>query len=318
MTLLRPSTLLCLLAISLPAAAQQRRPAAAATPPSRLTAQATYEVVPPAQADGCESAYRSTSVRYTVVGSTVSEGNPPHLVLQETTRILMCESMEGPTEAQVTVVARPAMRPGAAPSWTIRQRGEIGALADDYPGEPLYRITEYGCCASENLDTYYSLVTGRALFTADNPLLFIDAAPFGTGLVAIHDGAAAGPIPGASENDTTLIALISFGNTRAPGQRVQLRGPSGVYSVLRQELLARGPNGQEKRGSTLGINDELTAAWTVWVVMELEAITSADVTARIEIPIEGGRLAPAKARAPAGYRVVAAPSRACAGGAHCP
>jgi hypothetical protein len=304
-------------ALSLPAAAQQRTVPSAAQP-SRLTAQAGYEVVPPAQADGCESAYRSTSVRYTVVGSRYSEGNPPHLVLQETTRILMCESMEGPTEAQVTVVARPAMRPGAAPAWTIRQRGEIGAVADDYPGEPLYRITEYGCCGSENLDTYYSLVTGRALFTADNPLLFIDAEPFGTGLVAIHDGAAAGSIPGATENDRTLIALIAFGNTRTPGQHVQLRGPSGDFSVFRQELVARGPNGQVKRGSTLGINDELTAAWSVSVVLELESITSADTTARIEIPIEGGRLAPAKARVPAGFRVVAVPTRACAGRAVCP
>lgn len=306
-----------LLALSLPAAAQQR-PVPSATQPSRLTAQAGYEVVPPAQADGCESAYRSTSVRYTVVGSTVSEGNPPHLVLQETTRILMCQSMEGPTEAQITVTARPAMRPGAAARWTIRQRGEIGAVADDYPGEPLYRITEYGCCGSENLDTYYSLVTGRALFTADNPLLFIDAEPFGTGLVAIHDGAAAGPIPGAAENDRTLIALIAFGNTRTPGQHVQLRGPSGDFSVFRQELVARGPNGQVKRGATLGINDELTAAWSVSVVLELESITSADTTARVEIPIEAGRLAPARARVPAGFRVVAAPTRACAGRAVCP
>lgn len=307
MTLLRVTALI-LLSIPLPAAAQ-RRPAAPATTPSRLSAQAGYEVVPPARADGCQSAYRSTSVRYTVVGSTVSEGNPPHLVLQETTRILMCESMEGPTEAQITVVARPAMRPGAAPLWTIRQRGEIGAVADDFPGEPLYRVTEYGCCASENLDTYYSLITGRALFTADNPLLFIDAEPFGTGLVAIHDGAAAGPIPGAAENDPTLVALITFGNTRSPGQQVHLRGPSPDFSVFRQELVARGPDGQEKRGATLGINDELTPAWSVWVVMELESLTSADTTVRVEIPIEAGRLALAKARVPAGFRVAAAPAR---------
>lgn len=280
--------------------AQQRAAPAAAQ--RRLSATSSYEALP--RTENCTNGYRTTSVRYTVVGSQYSEGSPPHLVLEEKTSIEQCENLEGPTNAEVSVVARPARDPAARPLWIVRRRGEAGAVADESPSEPMYRITEYGCCGSENLDTYYSLATGRVLFTADHPLLYLDAAPFGTGLVAVHDVMAADAPPGAA-NDRTLVAAISFGGTRAPGQRVLLRGPSSDYRVFAMELVGRGPNGQVKRGQNLGINDELTAAWSVAVVLELEAVTGAGGTARVEIPIENGRLAVAKARVPAGFRVVA-------------
>ncbi|HKP74582.1 MAG TPA: hypothetical protein VJT67_03520, partial [Longimicrobiaceae bacterium] len=283
------------------AAHGQQRPATGAAAARRLSAQSSYEALP--RSENCTNGYRTTSVRYTVVGSQYSEGNPPHLVLEEKTSIEQCENLEGPTTAEVAVVARPARNPAAQPLWTIRRRGEAGGVADEFPGEPMYRLTEYGCCGSENLDTYYSLATGRRLFTADHPLLFIDAAPFGTGLVAVHDVFASDPPPGAA-NERTLIAAVSFGGTREPGQRVLLRGPTSDYRVFAMELVARGPNGQVKRGQNLGINDELTAAWSVAVVLELEAVTGEGGTARVEIPIENGRLAVAKARVPAGFRVV--------------
>jgi len=280
------------------AAPAQQRPAAPAA--GRLSAQSSYEALP--RRENCTGGYRITSVRYTVVGTQLSEGNPPHLVLEEKTSVEQCENLEGPTTAEVSVVARPARNPAARPAWIIRRRGEAGSVADESPSEPMYRITEYGCCGSENLDTYYSLATGRRLFAADHPLLYLDAAPFGTGLVAVHDAMAADAPPGAA-NDRTLVAAISFGGTREPGQRVLLRGPSSDYHVFALELVGRGPNGQVKHGPNLGINDELTAAWSVAVVLQLEPM-SGEGTARVEIPIENGRLVPAKAHVPAGFRVV--------------
>lgn len=302
--LLALAALAALAAAAAPAAAQPRPPAAQA---SRLTAQSSYEALP--RSENCSGGYRITSVRYTVVGTQLSEGHPPHLVLEEKTSVEQCENLEGPTRAEVSVVARPARNPAARPAWTIRRRGEAGGVADESPGEPMYRVTEYGCCGSENLDTYYSLATGRALFTADHPLLYIDADPFGSGLVAVHDAMAAGALPGG-ENDRTLIAGITFGGTEAPGQRVLLRGPSADYNVFKLEWVARGPNGQVKRGQNLGINDELTAAWTVSVALELEAMSGDGGTVRVEIPLDHGRLVPARARVPAGFRVTAPPAPA--------
>src|SRR5215207_1342183 len=101
---------LVLLAGSAPAQAQ-RAPAASA---ARLSAQSSYEPLPPTES--CSDGYRTTSVRYTVVGSQHSEGHPPHLVLEEKTSIEQCMNIEGPTRDEVSVVARPARRPGARPA----------------------------------------------------------------------------------------------------------------------------------------------------------------------------------------------------------
>jgi len=303
MNTLRAAALIAL-AVSAPARAQQRAPA---TPAARLSAQSSYEPLP--RSESCTNGYRATGVRYSVVGSQYSEGHPPYLVLEEKTTIEQCENLEGPTRAEVSVVARPARQPGARPAWIIRRHGEAGAVFDELPGEPMYRVTEYGCCGSEDLDAYYSLVDGHALFTADHPLLYVEARPFGTGMVAVHDADAAGPIPGAAENDRTLVAAIAFGGTAGAAQRLVLRGPSGEVRIVGVELVARGPGGRQKQAQTLGVNDELDTRWTVAAVLELERMRDGTAAGRVEIPIENGRLAVEKARAPAPFRVAAAAPR---------
>jgi hypothetical protein len=292
------------LALATSARAQQRPAAAPAA--GGLSAQSSYQALP--RSENCTNGYRTTSVRYSVVGSQYSEGHPPHLVLEEKTSIEQCENLEGPTHAEVSVVARPARHPEARPAWIIRRRGEAGGVADEFPGEDMYRITEYGCCGSENLDSYYSLATGRAVFTADHPLLYVEAPPFGTGYVAVHDVDAADAPPGA-EGDRTLIAMVAFGGTSAALQRVALRGPTSEYRVTKVEWVARGPAGEQKHAQELGINDELTARWSVAVAIELEGVSDARAAGRVEIPLENGRLTAEKARVPAPFRVVAAPAR---------
>jgi len=285
---------LVLLAASAPAQAQQR-----------LTSQSSYEPLP--RTESCTGGYRTTGVRYTVVGTAISEGEPPHLVLEEKTAVEQCDNLEGPTRAEVSVVARPARNPAARPAWTIRRRGERGEVFAELPGEQLYRITEYGCCGAENLDSYYSLVNGRLLFTADQPLLYLDAAPFGTGMVAVHDAQAADDPAGAA-NDRTLVAAIAFGDSDHAPQRVWLRGPSNDFYVKQVEWVARGPGGEVKRDRTLGVGGELNARWSVAVSIEVEGM-SGSPTGHVEIPVENGRLAVEKARVPASFRLAAVPAR---------
>jgi hypothetical protein len=183
-------------------------------------------------------------------------------------------------------------------------------VEERYGDRAMYRVTEFGCCGSENLDTYYSLTTGRRLLTADHPLLSIDAQPFGTGLVAVHDAMAAGAPPGA-ENDRTLIAVVTFAPEHGAAQRVLVRGPSNDFVVVPDSLalVARGPGGAVKRGQQLGINDDLNARWTVAVVLWIEGMTEGLPAGKVEIPIEAGRLVPEKARGPAAFHVLAAPPR---------
>jgi hypothetical protein len=297
------TSILALLAAASAAQGQQRAPTSSA---GRLTSTSSYEVLP--RTESCTGGYRTTGVRYSIVGTSIFEGPPPHLVLEEKTVVEQCDNLEGPTRAEVSVVARPARNPAARPTWTVRRRGERGEVFDELPGEQLYRITEYGCCGSENLDSYYSLADGRLLFTADQPLLYIEATAFGTGMVAVHDAQAADDPPGAA-NDRTLVAAIAFGDSEHTPQRAWLRGPSADFWVKKVEWVARGPGGQVKRDRTLGVSDELNARWTVAVSIELEGMSEGAPAARVEIPVENGRLALEKARVPAPFRLAAAPAR---------
>ena len=38
----------------------------------------------------------TSGVRYSTVGTPISEGSPPHLVLEEKTTVEQCENLEGP------------------------------------------------------------------------------------------------------------------------------------------------------------------------------------------------------------------------------
>src|SRR4051812_34601844 len=92
-----------LLAAAVPALAQQT------TAPPQLSGTSSYRLLP--RSANCTFGFRTTNQRYLVVGSLLSEGNPPHLVLEEKTTLEQCENLEGPSLAEVRVTARPAGRP---------------------------------------------------------------------------------------------------------------------------------------------------------------------------------------------------------------
>jgi len=229
----------------------------------------------------------------------------PHLVLEERSMLDRCENREGPDSSRVTVVARPAAQPGAAAVWSIRADAEEGGVYDDDPGEVLYRATRHGCCDSENLDSYYSLADGRRRFTSSKPLLHLDAQPFGSGWLALHEDRAAVPAP-ELEHDRAALAVVQMGGLRGAVQRAVIHAPAGDFRVVRWRLLARGPGGATKTGTSLGIDDELTAAWTVAAVVELEQAAATVRRLTLDIPIRGGRMQLAEARLPTGFRITPA------------
>jgi len=295
-----------LLALSLASLAGPTIARAQQTP--ALSQASSYRLKPATQL--CTFGYQTTNVRYTVVGTgAFAEAQPPHLVLEERATMDRCENQEG-GRGEVTVTARPAARPGAAAVWTIRHAGDEGGVwyGDDLGGEVMYRVTQYGCCGAENLDTWYSLRTGHRLFGADHPLLYIEVEHVATGYLALHSAMAADGGPGG-ETDRTQVARISFGGPGRVMQDVVIRGPSNDFSVPRFELVARGPGGRVKRGRRLNINDEIGAGWTVMVALDVEAVGAENPPPKAEIliPLENGRLAVDKARVPAPFRIAAAP-----------
>jgi hypothetical protein len=293
---------LAIVACASPAAAQTSSAPA-------LQGASSYRLKPRTQM--CTFGYQTTNVRYTVVGTGAFAGSqPPHLVLEERVAMDRCENQEG-GRGQVTVIARPAERPAAAAMWTVRQAGDEGGVwyGDDLGGEEMYRVVRFGCCGAENLSTYYSLRTGHRLFSADQPLLYVDVRGFATGYVALHSAMAADGGPGG-EADRTQVAVVSFGGPGRVLQHVVIRGPSNEFSAARFELVARGPGGQVKRSRRLNIDSEIGTGWTVAAALQLAGMSENAITREILIPIESGRLAPEKARVPAPFRIdPAAPRR---------
>jgi hypothetical protein len=156
----------------------------------------------------------------------------------------------------------------------------------------------------ENLDAYYSLVNGRLLFTADQPLLVLEAEPFGNGLLGVHDVSAAGALPGG-DNDRTLLARLSFGGVSGAIQRVNLRGPSPDFWLRRLEWVARGPGNRVKRGTRMDINSEIDARWTLAVSFALESNSDGRVAGQVEIPVANGSMQLARARITGPFRLEA-------------
>lgn len=282
--------------------------AAQASATAALSQTSSYRLKPATQM--CTFGYQISNARYTVVGTGAFEGSqPPHLVLEERVATDHCENQEG-SDGTVTVTARPAARPSSRPVWTIRQAGNDGGVwwGDDMGGEEMYRVVRYGCCGAENLSTYYSLRTGHRLFSADQPLLYIEVTNVGTGYLALHTPMAADGGPGG-ESDRTQVAVLSFGGPGRVMQNLLVRGTSNEYSVSRFELVARGPGGRVKRGRWLDINAEIGAGWSVAAELTLEGMgeSTANTKADIQVPIENGRLVPEKARIPAPFRISVIP-----------
>ncbi|HEX9940088.1 MAG TPA: hypothetical protein VGB15_23330 [Longimicrobium sp.] len=304
---MKRTALWCCYAVLVAPASGMAQASSAPAPPA-LSQTASYRIKPRTQM--CPFGYQTTSVRYAVVGTgAFANAQPPHLVLEERVAKDRCENHEG-GRGEVTVAARPAERPTATPVWRIRAPGDEGGVwhDGDLGGEEMYRVVRYGCCGAQNLSTFYSLRTGHRLFAADRPLLYIEVERIGTGYLALHSGMAADGGPGG-ERDRTQVARISFGGPGRVMQDVVIRGPSHEFYVPRFELVARGPGGRIKRGNRLDINDEIGAGWTVVVAVGLEGMGAADPPPRAEIliPLENGRLAPEKARVPAGWRVAVVP-----------
>ncbi|HET7232000.1 MAG TPA: hypothetical protein VFJ16_18485 [Longimicrobium sp.] len=298
----RSLAITALLALAPASAAAQQNAAPA------LSQASSYRLKPATAM--CTFGYQTTNVRYTVVGTgAVAGAQPPHLVLEERATMDRCENQEG-GRGEVTVSARPAARPAAAPVWAIRHAGDEGGVwfGDDLGGEEMYRIVQYGCCGAESLSTYYSLRTGHRLFAADHPLLYIEVERVATGYLALHGAMAADGGPGG-DADKTQVARISFGGPGRVMQDVVIRGPNNEFYVPRFELVARGPGGQVKRGNRLNIDSGIGAGWTVNVAVEIAPVSGErpPPNAEVLIPLENGRMAVEKARVPAPFRIAVAP-----------
>jgi len=239
-------------------------------------------------AAGCES-IQTTNRQFRVVTVQDDEG-PRRLVLEETYDVRYCvESESVGSEAVIT-----AWQPDSgqtAPLFRIAGRGVSGS-----PVGNLYRMSSHGCCGSQELDTYWSLLTGRSLFASSIGLRELTY-PGGRRYAAFHDTFSAAAPPEAAR-DSSVIGVLELGDDRGPAARVAVATDHPEPFAVERLAFARGRT--VLPDTSLAVSD--SAARDLRIRVELTAPSSGRRLA-FAVPIVNGRLSTEGVRLPAGFRL---------------
>lgn len=240
-------------------------------------------------AAGCESV-QAVNRGFKLV-TVVTDSGPNRLVLEEAYDIRHCLTAESASyEATVT-----AWRPdsGAAqPLFRINGRGTEGR-----PSGNLYGMSTHGCCGSRDLTSYFSLITGSALFASSVPLLRLDGGHGPVRFAAFHDTFSAGTA-GEAATDSTVIGVLQWGDDRRPAQRFLVRAER-PEAFAAGELVFR-KNGRAVADTSVLVNG--TGAPKLALGLLLVAPGSGR-TFQLEVPIKGLELDPVAATVPRGLRL---------------
>jgi hypothetical protein len=211
-------------------------------------------------AAGCESV-QTVSRQFRVVTVTDRTGGPRRLVLEESYDVRHCLTSESVSSEAVVTAWNPD-DPASEPLYRITGRGVTGA-----PVGTLYRMVSRSCCGSRALSTYYSLLSGRVLFSASGPALRLDDPSTGEHrFLAFHDTYSAHAPPEAAR-DSALIGVLQVGTDREAAARVAITstrpGPFAAAEFaftrrgrpLADSVLTVGPAGARDQ---LGVRIRLT------------------------------------------------------------
>ena len=213
------------------------------------------------------------------------------LLLEETFDRTVDSGAEG-EKAAVSVDAFPASGSGL-PLWSFRSEGSTGEARDD----DLYRVTRSGCCGSQDLSTFHSLLDGKELFTSDAPLVSVEVpnSPFRR-FVAYHDLMAAAPVPGG-EKDRRVVGRLQYGSDRAAAESVlviaPVADPDESWAAKKVSVVIAGKESEEDRVDLWSADKATDRAKIGGFAIRITAYTTPSLL--VEIPVEGDRLVLEKA-----------------------
>lgn len=257
--------------------------------PARLHREATSSIETWKTPDGRRMTH-TVDRRFALVEAHPERTTVRTLILRETFDRLLDSGAEG-EKSSVEVVAAEAS--GAA-AWTIRTEGSSGEGRDDN----LYRVVRPGCCGAQDLSTYFSLLDGKELFTADAPILEVEVPNTSVRRFAgYHDLMAASPVPGAGKNGRVVGALF-WGSDRAPAHRVLVIAPPGAkvdesFAAKKVSIVSGGKEIEEARWDLWSADKSSDPAKIGGFSIRVRCF--ADPDRLVEVPIESDRLAVEKA-----------------------
>ncbi|HEX7242751.1 MAG TPA: hypothetical protein VF263_20855 [Longimicrobiaceae bacterium] len=267
---MKTAPLLLLLLASAPAAAQAKRPAAAPSAPRQ--AASTWSAVFDAEGEA-----GATLVNRTFSLETVASGDStmPLLLAQEV-RTRRSREWEG-EQGRVAVTAW--ARRGGSFSRRLWTAEVDGARAVRWGG--FLRVTETGCCATHDTDTYYDLLTGRRAFSATSRV-------------------AAASVTGGE-------VLVSFLGANGTVQEPEFGG-EGVVGVLRTTAGSATLSRLVVRSGRAGLDVMdapalVVAGWDEGTGERLRVLVHFADGESASVPMVGGRLVAGGAVLPAGMRI---------------
>lgn len=181
--------------------------------------------------------------------------------------------------------------------WTIEQSGDAGEVADRF-----YKVTKYGCCANISTDVYFSLGSGKKLYTTNTGLFEIVVPSTSVTLaryVAFHSPDAIVP-PTEPQSAGTQAGVIQYGSETSVLQKVILRfkgdiGPPRVRMLYKEKLVESQPlmlSGADKKNDKTSLSD-------FSVVLLFHDLR------KVIIPVKNDQLLISAATVPQGYRLEA-------------
>ncbi|MBM4188137.1 MAG: hypothetical protein FJ206_12605 [Gemmatimonadetes bacterium] len=182
-----------------------------------VTHQARSELRLYRDAAGCESVQTVNRQFRLVRVRGPGESPVRRLVLEESYDIRHC-LMAGSVSSEAIITAWAPDTASAEPVFRISGRGVTGAATGS-----LYRMVARGCCGGQDLITYYSLISGRALMTTSRtPIRLEGPEPGRVRLLGFHDTHSAAAPPEA-EGDATVAGVLTWTDEERPIARFVVR-----------------------------------------------------------------------------------------------
>jgi hypothetical protein len=221
------------------------------------------------------------------------------LLLEETFDVRTDSGAEG-EKGTVTVEAFPAGANSGKPMWKIRADGSRGEAEEN-----LYRVSKPGCCGARDLFTYFGLLNGRELFTADEAILKLEVPNTAVRRYAAYrDHMAVDGIPAGSRLKN-VIGSLQWGSDREASSAILLTSASDAesdrFAVKKLRFVVNGKESDEDHMDLWSADGSSDPGKVGGFTIRVHAYTEPDVL--IEIPVEGDRLVVEKAMLAPGVSV---------------
>jgi len=256
------------------------------------TVNRSFRVVTVRDADSGDGAPTSGLVGSRTQATPGADSRTRHLVLEETYDLRHCLASAS-VSSEATITAWAPVAGATEPLFRIRGRAMTGEVIGN-----LYRMTQRSCCGSNDVGSFYSLLTGRMLFSATGDPLALTQPDGSSRYLAVHDSYSAA-LPPEAVADSAVVGVLQWGGDRDPAARYPIVArPGGRFGLraLTLEALQAGDAGSTTAPSV-----------TVGIARIEFVATTGDRDLEILIPIRAGDLDLDGATLPRGVALVRKP-----------